>query len=334
VTVGLAFGKFDPPHRGHALLIDAALGHCDRVIVYVFQSERESEPVERRASWLREIHPAADVRVLANVPEFDRSTPQTVARSAELIAGMVRDALAGECIDVVFTSEAYGEVFAGALGARHYSVDRDRQFVACTGTMIRRAPHRSLEWLEPVVRAHYIPRICVAGAESTGKTSLCARLAERYATLWVAEYGRAYTLDRVRNVGLGSWENDEFFHIAFEQQRREDDAARHANPVLICDTDAFTTSIWYEFYLAGEPRRWPLPPSHIALYLLPFPDVPFVADEIREGEHRRFWMHERFVTALTERDAPFVVLEGSYDDRFAQAVSAIDALLDTERSGL
>ncbi len=327
MSVGLAVGKFDPPHRGHALLIDAARGHCERVIVMVFESATQTQPAQRRADWLREIHPGVDVRVVNDVPEFDRRSAQTVAASVAHIATLVQAALEGERVDVLFTSEPYGEIFAHELGARHHSVDRDRSWVPYTGTMVRRAPHLALDALAPVVRAHYVPRICVAGAESTGKTTLCERLAERYGTFWVAEYGRAYTLERARRIGLTNWESDEFFHIAFEQQRIEDEAARRASPVLICDTDALATRMWYEFYLNDEPASWPLGHSRIAHYLLPFPDVPFVADEIREGEHRRFWMHERFVAALEQLGTPFTVLEGTYEQRFAQAVAAIDACL-------
>lgn len=325
--MGLAAGRFDPPHRGHALVIDAARGRCERVIVCVLEYAGQTTSGDRRAAWLREIHPGVDVRIVRGAPEFDRRTPESIAATAQDLAQRLREVLGGERVDLVFTSEPYGEIFAQALGARHHSVDRDRTLVPCTGTMVRRDPARALSWMEPVVRASYAPRICVAGAESTGKTTLCERLARHYGTIWVEEYGRDYTLDKAKGAGLGAWDADEFFHIAYEQQRREDEAARRADPLLICDTDAFATSIWYEFYLHEQPEHWPHAQSKISLYLLPFPDVPFVADQIREGEHRRYWMHERFVTELTKLGRRFVVLEGGYDDRFDAAVAAVDALI-------
>jgi HTH-type transcriptional regulator, transcriptional repressor of NAD biosynthesis genes len=294
----------------------------------VLEQAGGSTPAEQRAAWLREIHPGVDVRILHDAPAFDRRTSQSIAESAMNLGRALKRALGDEHVDLLYTSEAYGEVLASAVGARHHSVDRDRTLVPCTGTLVRRSPAHALHWLEPVVRAHYVPRVCIAGAESTGKTTLCEQLAQRFNTLVVEEYGREYTMDKAHRSGLGAWEPDEFFHIAFEQQRREDEGARRADPVMFCDTDAFTTRIWYEFYLGGEPKYWPLPPSRIALYLLPFPDVPFVADEIREGEHRRFWMHGRFVSELSAAGVPFVVLEGSYDDRLAQAIAAVTALIE------
>jgi NadR type nicotinamide-nucleotide adenylyltransferase len=298
------------------------------LIVYVLETGEQTTPGTLRAAWLREIHPGVDIRITQNAPAFDRTSPATIAASTELLARWTAQATRADGpIDRVFTSEPYGSYLAELLGAEHVSVDRDRILVPVTGTMVRRAPARALRWLEPVVRAHYVPRVCIAGAESTGKSTLAQRLAAHFDAPWVEEYGRYYSLGKSERGALGSWESDEFLHIAYEQQRMEDDAARRADPVLICDTDALATRIWHEFYMGAMPH-WPPLPSRISLYLLPYPDVPFVADAIREGEHRRYWMHERFISELSQLDARYVVLEGTYDERFRQAVAAVDALIE------
>jgi NadR type nicotinamide-nucleotide adenylyltransferase len=326
-TTGLVAGKFDPPHLGHALLIDIARARCTQLIAIVLDEGGQTTTGEQRVAWLQEIHPGVDVRLMTSAPVFDRTSASTVAASVAVLAERVRELTADKAaIDLVFSSEPYGELLSASLGAEHNSIDRDRVLIPVTGTLVRRNPARALRLLEPVVRAFYVPRVCIAGAESTGKSTLAARLAERYATVWAPEYGRSYALGKSARDRLGSWESDEFAHIAFEQQRIEDDAARRADPVLICDTDVLATRIWHEFYLGTQPR-WPHARSKIALYLLPFPDVPFVADAIREGEHRRYWMHERFTSELTRLGARFEVLQGSYDDRYEQAVTAIDALI-------
>lgn len=317
---GLVAGKFDPPHRGHALLIDAARAHCERLIVLIVDYAAQTQSPTLRAAWLREIHPGIDVRIIPDDPAI-------TAEQTDEEAVWIRNFLGGERIDRFFSSEHYGEALARALGAMHYEVDRERTMVPVTGTMVRRNPAKALQWLEPCVRAHYVPRVCVAGAESTGKTTLCERLARHYGTYRVDEYGRDYTLAKARAGNLGAWSADEFYHIAFEQQRQEDAWARCADPVLICDTDMLATKIWFEFYLGSEPMRWPEASSPIGLYLIPFPDVPFVADEIREGEHRRYWMHERFEQVLAKNGHRFVILRGTYDERAEQAIAAIDDLL-------
>jgi NadR type nicotinamide-nucleotide adenylyltransferase len=323
-STGLVAGKFDPPHRGHALLIDTARARCDRLIVLLFDYEGQTVAPDLRAQWLREIHPGLDVRIFSTF-NYPRITPEDAAREA----ARVREFL-GEPVHLLFTSEDYGEMLAAQLGARHFNVDRERALVPISGTMVRRAPAAMLDWLEPPVRAHYVPRVCVVGSESTGKSTLCARLAEHYATAWVPEYGREYSLEKLRNGLQGQWVDDEFVHIAFEQQRREDDAARYANRVLICDTDALAASVWSERYLDRVPTRWPLPPSRIACYLVPYPDVPFVADAIRDGEHKRYWMYERLIALFTQLGRPFTVLRGTYEERGAQAIALLDALLASE----
>ncbi|MGA7569932.1 MAG: AAA family ATPase [Candidatus Aquilonibacter sp.] len=324
MTTGLVAGKFDPPHRGHALLIDTARARCDRLIVLLFDFEAQTEPSDVRAGWLRDIHPGVDVRIFPTL-NYPRLTPQDAAREADRVRAFL-----GEPVDVLFTSEDYGEMMAAELGARHFDVDRERALVPITGTMVRRAPAAMLEWLEPPVRAHYVPRVCVVGSESTGKSTLCERLAAHYGTVWVPEYGREYSMEKMRNGMQGQWVEDEFVHIAFEQQRREDDQARRANRVLICDTDALATNVWSQRYMNRVPTRWPLPPSRIALYLVPFPDVPFVADEIRDGEHKRYWMYERLIELFTQLGHRFEVLRGTYEERGAQAIALIDALLDSK----
>lgn len=320
-ATGLAFGKFDPPHRGHSLLFDVALGHVDRLIVLVWDYPEQSVAAELRARWLREIVPEADVRV---IPDDPNAASTDIPAQAE----HARRFLRGERIDMLFTSESYGEAFARVVGAaRHFVVDRDRQWVPVSGTTVRRAPLDHLTWLEPCVRAHYVKRVGIVGAESTGKTTLSRRLAEHYRTLWVPEYGRDYTLVKYEQGFTGEFVSDEFFHIAREQQRREDEAARSANRLLICDTDVLATKIWYERYVQRPAPRIPVGSPSIALYLVPFPDVPYVQDEIRDAEHLRFWMYERFLEEIGKSGTPHVVLQGTFDERYRQALEAIDRLM-------
>ncbi len=314
-ATGVVVGKFDPPHRGHSLVIDVARSQVDRLVVLVREYAEQTIAVHTRARWLGEIHSDVTIRIVTDVAEA------VDARSWATHAAAFLD----EPVDACFSSEPYGEALARRLGARAIDVDRD--WVPCTSTMIRRAPLEHLEWLAPVVRAHYVKRICVIGSESTGKTTLCRRLAAHFQTDWVPEYGRDYSLAKQRRGSLGKWRSDEFYHIAREQQRWEDEAARRADRVLICDTDALATRIWHERYLGVEPRGWPLPPSQIACYLVPYPDVPFVPDEIRDGEHTRLWMYERFIAEFERTNRPYRVLRGSWEERFDEAVACVDALL-------
>ena len=95
-------------------------------------------------------------------------------------------------------------------------------------------------------------RVCLLGAESTGKTTLAAELAAVFGTLVNPEYGRPYTeIGRDREA---PWTSAEFAHIARIHCWYEDFLAGYAHRVLFCDTDAFTTAVFHEVYL-GAPAR-------------------------------------------------------------------------------
>lgn len=314
---GLVIGKFYPPHRGHHLLVETALARCDQVFVIVCDHPSQEIPGEIRAACLRDVHPAATViRIDDTLPEDDSAA---WAENTRKILGFAPEA--------VFTSEDYGEPYARFLGAVHVSVDRQRLRIPCSGTMIRRDPLAHLEWMSPFMRAWFVKRVCVLGAESTGTTTLARALAEHYRTSWVPEYGREYC-EKHWYEGY-AWRAEEFTHIALEHRRREELAAREANRVLICDTDALATSVWHERYL-GQPSPEILEVARAGrhgLYILTGDEIPFVQDGLRDGEHIRHRMHLRFKEVLSTWGPPWIEVRGSREERLAQAISRIDALL-------
>lgn len=322
MSLGFVVGKFYPPHRGHKLLIDTGAQQVDHLIVMVCHHPSQKIPGELRQAWLREIHPQCDIRLV----------PDTLEDDSEQWAKFTIDYL-GRSPDVVFTSEDYGEPFARHLNCRHVQVDRARTAVPISGTKIRQSPLDCLEFLEPCVRSYFVRRVVLIGAESTGKTTLAQELAERYQTLWVPEYGREYWENKVAghsmNDALPPFVSDEFVHIATEQQRRENDAARRAGRVLICDTNAFATGTWHERYMGHrDPRVDAIgAEDHAHLYFLTEPDFPFVQDGFRDGESIRGWMHERFVAELNRIGASVVRINGSREARWKNATAATDQLL-------
>jgi HTH-type transcriptional repressor of NAD biosynthesis genes len=171
-----------------------------------------------------------------------------------------------------------------------------------------------------------VKRVCLLGAESTGKTTLAARLAGAYGTVWNPEYGRPYT-EIGRDLDA-PWTSDEFTHIARLQCWYEDCLAGMADRVLFCDTDAFTTALFHEVYLGVATHAFDdvvTRPYH--LFLVCGLDVPWQHDEIREFVEQRAWMHERYVERARASGSPWLVVEGPLDARLVQAGEAVDALL-------
>ncbi len=315
---GLILGKFLPPHAGHVHLVETGRAQVERLTVLVCSLAREPIPGALRHAWMRELFP--DVRVV----HVDDELPQEPAEDPEFwpkwVAAIRRAVHDGP--DLVFTSEDYGDELARRLGARPVCVDRARARHPISGTRVRADPLAAWRFLPAPVRAHFVRRVAVFGSESTGKTTLAARLAARHRTAWVPEHARAY-LD-----AKGSLEAADIDAIARGQLADEERLARVADRVLFCDTDLRTPVIAAEASFGDAPAwvRAAAAARRHDLYLLCEPDVPHVADRWRDFAERRAEMHERFRAALPP-GARVARVRGSWDERWAAACAAVDDLL-------
>ena len=328
MTHGLVIGKFYPPHAGHIALIRAALAACDRVTVQVLTSSAESLPGELRAAWIREEVPGA--RIVVGLDDHPVDYGSDSAWNAHVA---VMTALLDEPVDVVFTSDSYGAELATRLGARWQQVDPRRTSTPVSGRAIRADPGANWWALGAGTRAWFARRVVLVGAESTGTTTLGQDLTAHYGVPEVPEFGRTWS--EIRPGGFEApWHSAEFDFIAREQSRLEDDAARVTPiPLVIADTDAFATSLWHERYI-GEtsPGVVALAATRVPdLYLLTGDEIPFVQDGLRDGEHIRHAMQQRFREELGSQSAPWVELRGSCAERLAAAIAIIDPLLASPR---
>jgi NadR type nicotinamide-nucleotide adenylyltransferase len=320
MTVGVVIGKFLPPHLGHSYLIERAVAESDRVVVIVCARADDVMPASVRAGMLAELHTAAKIIVTPDdIPddEGEATSRAWAERTLDLL---------GTAPDVVFTSEEYGPRYARFLQARHVSVDQKRQRYPISGTAVRADPWANAEFLAAPVRAWFVRRVCVLGAESTGTTTLAQDLAGHYRCTWVPEYGREYCEQRPAPI---HWHTEDFVHIATRQQADEDRAARAGGRLLVCDTDALATAVWHERYLgtrSTEVEQLAGARSY-ALYVLTGDDIPFVQDGTRDGEHVRAWMTGRFREVLAARTEPWIEVHGTRVERLATATRRIDILL-------
>jgi HTH-type transcriptional repressor of NAD biosynthesis genes len=320
VRHGVVIGKFYPPHRGHVHLIETGQAQSERLTVILCKREGEHPPGHLRREWLQELFPSVNIRLVE-----DHYDPHDSALWAQL----TREWL-GESPDAVFTSEVYGEAYARHLGCRHVAVDPARQAVPISGTRIRSNPWAAWDYLPAPVRGYYAKRVVLIGAESTGKTTLAAALADKLQTIWVPEFGRDYAEKKFEQHALSQWTSVEFETIARTQCEWENAAARHANRVLVCDTDAFATSSWHERYMG-----WPSPQVEAIaerhrrpdLYLLTDIRTPFVQDGTRDGESIRHDMHRRIRERLIETGRQFIEVSGSPGERLAFAADAVRGLM-------
>lgn len=173
-----------------------------------------------------------------------------------------------------------------------------------------------------------VKRIAVVGAESTGTTTLAEALAAHYDAPCVPEYGREYAQKRIAGGATGDWRTPEDFQvIAAGQIELEDELARRAHDLLICDTEALMVCVYEERYTGATSREnEELAASRsYDLYLMTLPDFAFVPDGIRD-DGRREWMTDRLRERLAARSESFVELAGSHEERLARAIAAVDGL--------
>ncbi len=171
-----------------------------------------------------------------------------------------------------------------------------------------------------------VKRVCLLGAESTGKSTLARVLAERYDTVWNPEYGRPYT--RIGRPAGAEWTSWEFTHIARIHCWYEDFLAGQARRVLFADTDAFTTAVFHEVYLATPATGFQdLVERCYDLFVVCGLDVAWRHDGIREFEEQRRWMQERYLARARESGSPWLLVEGPVDARLTEASAAVNAML-------
>lgn len=343
---GLVVGKFCPLHRGHMHLIQTAIDTCSEVLVISY-TKPEFAGLGRatREAWLREVFPGVHSLVVDDASLVDLCAshglpPRTLPHNDEDAAvhreftAWLCEAVCETTVDVVFTSEEYGEGFALALSTyfgaclpgiapvRHVCVDLPRAAVPISGTRIRDDLHLHREFMHPAVYASFVERICLLGGESSGKTTLAQALAERLGTVCVPEVGREHWEKRGGALGY-----EDMRLIAEGQVAREEVLAREARRWLVCDGSALTT-VFYSLDGFGrvDPVVRRLAQHTYAFTFVCAPDFPFVQDGTRRDAGFRQRQHRWYCGVLEARGAPFVVLEGPV----AQRVETVCRILNSD----
>ena len=300
---GLIIGKFMPIHAGHQHLIDTARAQVERLTVLVCTLRKEPIPGEFRYEWVKELYPEVNVIwVTDEVPSYPEEDPdfwniwkRTILKYAPRP-------------DVLFSSEEYGDKLAEVLECTHVCVDPGRKKFNISGEKVRNNPYEWWDLIPLPVKAYYAKRVCIVGAESTGKTTLAEALAARLKTVWVPEYAVEYLKHGNADVkSLADIEN-----IARGQLASEDAKARLANRVLVCDTDLMTTVIWSNHFFGSCPE-WIVKESFARiydLYLLTDIDIPWIGNPWRDCPDKREFFHSWFKKELELRDRKYVVVSG------------------------
>lgn len=158
-----------------------------------------------------------------------------------------------------------------------------------------------------------IPRICLTGPESTGKTDLAGRLAKHFGTTFVPEFSRGYAEAR----------SNELTYADVEPIAR---GVTALPPAPILDTDLISTVVYSRHYY-GDCPPWIVDEARARradLYLLMDTEVEWRPDPARDrGGEEREELFDSFRRALDEFETRWVIISGDWEERFERALAEI-----------
>jgi HTH-type transcriptional repressor of NAD biosynthesis genes len=321
---GLILGKFLPLHAGHVALIEFGSNNCDELIVLICANDAELIDGDTRLYWIEQTFKDPDKVKPVLLRYDDRLLPNTSESSrdvSKLWADHIRSLVAP--VDIVFSSEPYGEFMAEYLGCDFKVFDRDRIAFPVSATLIRNAPFEYWDHIPPAVRPSYVKKICLCGTESTGKTTLTQKLAAHYHTTCVIEMAREILEKTIECI------EEHLQAIAKLHAETINAKILQANKMLFVDTDVNITRSYSRFLFDKELEvpAWIDEANRFDLYLYLDNDVPFVQDGTRLDIAQRDLLDKSHKAELTKRGINYALINGSWDERFLQATTIIDITL-------
>lgn len=329
---GATLGKFMPFHKGHKHMIDSAIAVCNHLTVIVSGKESDVIPLSTRYRWLHEeYHTYSGVDIIAHEDNIQMGE---VDENGTCIDEKFWNAwehelksLLPDGVDYFITSDIYGKKIAEVLGCKWLPIDPGREYMPVSGTQCRESIYDCWNMLTQPVRNDFVTKVAIVGPESTGKTTLARSLSPEMT--YIPEYGRH--LSEVKP----DLDYEDFELIAKIQDQMIDGAAWEADrPVVITDTEAYTTYLFSKFY-TDKACMWSKPiamEQNFDLYILLAPTVKWVQDGTRvvDTQERREWFFNEMKSFLDSTGRNYIVIDDPlYDDRRTKAKSAI---LRTQRA--
>lgn len=340
-NVGVYFGKFLPPHRGHLNVALNAATKCKKLYVVISDNATRTErickengtkniPLNLRYQWLKqEFLDMPHIQVVkldeSNIKEYPNGWPEWCELMKEAI---------GEKIDAFFCGEnEYAKELPKYFpGVQVELFDPNRILFNISATKIRKDPFAHWDMILGPARPFFAKRVLIVGSESCGKTTLTKALAKIFHTSWSEEVGRYYAM-RFLGGDETSFTEEDFGRIATQQVEQDYEALRSANKICFFDTDAVVTQYYSLLYMG---KRNPIveamvDPNKYDLVLLLKPDVEWVNDgqRLNGDQKKREELHQKLKYMYIERgfEDKIVEIGGSYYERLTKAYKLSNDLL-------
>lgn len=326
---GLVLGKFYPFHLGHQHLIDTAIENSEQVHVVISHNKKQSIPgLIRYEAVKKHYEKNKSVKVYHfeddNFPQYDYecdSLDEFYSYWVPAVYDLINE------LDVVFTSEDYGDEFSKYLGIEHFLVDKERVTFPISGTMARAEPFKEWDLINEHQRKFFVKRVAIMGPESVGKSTITKDLASCFNTNFVVEYGRIVYENNGNKIGL-----EDFIPISEGRQSLEDWVIKTSNKIVFCDTEDITTYLFMKMYNTDADykfqEKWFLDKienNRYDLYLLMKPDCKGVQDGTRNFLDERQEHYEEIKKCLQHYKCNFIEIEGNWADRLNKSIDILKA---------
>jgi HTH-type transcriptional regulator, transcriptional repressor of NAD biosynthesis genes len=323
MTKGFILGKFIPLHRGHIGLIEFAQKQCDELIILICASDKETIPGCVRLKWLQEtFKDTPKIKpTLFNYLEHDLpNTSISSKRVSQIWASKIQNIFPD--IDIVFSSETYGDYLADFLHCKHISFEPERKTHKISATGIRELVFKNWNYIAVVARPYFVKTICIYGTESTGKSTLAKGLAAHYQTDFVPEMAR-HIIEQTEECT-----EEHLMQIAELQAKTILQKLKTARMFLFVDTDLNITRSYAKFLFGNELTvpNWIEEVNRFDLYLYLDNDSPHIQDGTRLDNKRRNELNDFHKKELVDKGIKFELITGDWQERFEKSISIIDKL--------
>ena len=336
MKTAVIIGKFYPLHDGHIDMIESALKEMDKVHVLVCTNSTQTwgnlSAEDRTTAVVYGMnYYFPELTSKLEVHNFDDSDMPDSQESDNEVSKVWAKFLVTRFPDMThfYGSEPYIKMMAEHENKEYVILNRNHNPIS--GTKCRTELTKYFSFLSPYMKLKMVKRICIVGAESSGKSTLAYKLKERYSGIstLIQESGRML----MSNQNLTKNHFEDFALKQYSNIFLNDHNSYR--PFQFIDTDVGITSLYCDEYLnlgfELEVLQRLRAKEKYDFYLVLAPNVQFVQDGMRihDDQKKRERFFKRVLDNVEKSGVPFKVIDqSSYDDRFNTATEVLESLFD------